>query len=320
MTSDPKRHLHLVGGSPDNGRAGTLIVSERRPDVFPSEILAELYGELAPEKAEALRKQAARIRDRIRTTTAAIIAIGDDLRAVKDDLEHGQFCRWVEHACGFGLRSAQNYMAAAKFAEGKSATVAHFAPATVYKLAAKNAPAEVVNEVISRAEVGEIMPDSRVTEMIADARAEARRAKAEAKLSPAQRKRRASIAASRKQQAGERERKEEDRRRKQQRVFKFIVDRLGEAGVEELLLLVEDAEESNGWLLLTPSQLVEVTAIDPNKGAAWRQPARARLDGTDDFLDIPDCLRRSHTSPKPIETRNDPSAVISTTVGHEVPR
>src|ERR1700722_8875490 len=76
------------------------------------------YTKLAPDVAEALRKQTARIRERIKTTAGAIIEIGCDLLAVKQQLDGRWFCEWVNLECGFNIRTAQRYMQAAKFAEG----------------------------------------------------------------------------------------------------------------------------------------------------------------------------------------------------------
>ena len=114
------------------------------------------YGALSPKIAEALREHTARIRHQVKATTTAIVWIGRDLMAVKQMLGHGQFVRWVESECGFSARTAQNYLRAAEFLEGKSATVALLSPATLYRLSAKNAPPEVVDAVINRAADGEI--------------------------------------------------------------------------------------------------------------------------------------------------------------------
>lgn len=139
------------------------------------------YTALPATTATALRKQAAKIKERVRATTAGIIEIGRDLIAVKQTLEHGQFSQWVEAECGFTARSAQNYMRAAEFAEGKYETVAVLPPAVVYKLSAKKAPIEVVKQVIQRAAAGVAIVDRDVDAALIGARREKRAAQEEAR-------------------------------------------------------------------------------------------------------------------------------------------
>jgi hypothetical protein len=127
------------------------------------------YDAVSPDIANALRQQAARIREQVRSTTTAIIGIGRDLIAAKQHLAHGQFCQWVADECGFNIRTAANYMRAAIFAEDKMETVSILPPATLYKLASKSAPPEVVKEVISRAEAGTVTPDCEVKAMLDEA-------------------------------------------------------------------------------------------------------------------------------------------------------
>jgi hypothetical protein len=128
------------------------------------------YDHLPPELAKAAREAADRIRARVRTATAAIIQVGGDLIAVKRQLDHGEFTKWVEIECGFGLRTAQNYMRVAAFATGKSETVSLLRPATVYRLAAPGTPPEVVAAVIESLQAGRRLTDNEITVMLDQAR------------------------------------------------------------------------------------------------------------------------------------------------------
>jgi hypothetical protein len=132
------------------------------------------YGEVAPDIATALRAQASRIRDMVTVTTSAVIQIGNDLIAVKLALESGKFRRWIESECGFSVRTAENYMGAARLAEGRNATVAFLQPATVYRLAAKSAPVEIVNAVLQRVGQGETVSDRDITAALDLARVQRR--------------------------------------------------------------------------------------------------------------------------------------------------
>ena len=70
-------------------------------------------------------------------------------------------------------------MSIARFVDmqNKSATVALFAPATAYRLVAKNTPADVRDEVLGRAEAGEVLADGTVCDMIRKAVDERKAAK-----------------------------------------------------------------------------------------------------------------------------------------------
>ena len=104
-----------------------------------------------------------------RTLTATVIELGRELIDVKARLPHGQFGPWVEAECGFTIRTAENYIKAAKFVVGKNETaVSHLAPAVVYQLAAKSAPAALVDRVAK----GEVVTDGEVKAELAKAKRE----------------------------------------------------------------------------------------------------------------------------------------------------
>jgi hypothetical protein len=136
------------------------------------------YDTLDATVATSLREQAAKIRAQSRSITSAIIEIGRDLLAVKQNLSHGRFCSWVKTECGFTTRTAANYMRAAAFAEGKLETVSNLAPAVLYKLATKSTPGEIVTQVMARAKSGETVSDGAVGKMLAEALSVQRRAAA----------------------------------------------------------------------------------------------------------------------------------------------
>jgi hypothetical protein len=132
------------------------------------------YEHLAPDIAEGLRTDAARLRHLITKTTAAMIEIGRDLISIKARLEHGQFADWVVREIGIGIRTAQGYMAISKLAEGKNEIISLLPPSTVRMLAARSAPPEVVEQVIARAGTGDIVPDTVVKDLISEKRADLR--------------------------------------------------------------------------------------------------------------------------------------------------
>ena len=94
------------------------------------------------------------IRKEIQSTVEGVCTIGANLRRAKKILGHGQFVHWVESECRFSLRSAENYIRASVFASERFAIVACLSPTILYLLSAKNAPPEVVSEVLARAANG----------------------------------------------------------------------------------------------------------------------------------------------------------------------
>jgi hypothetical protein len=147
------------------------------------------YGALPAQDADQLRERAALIRANVRNTTAAVIEIGRDLLDAKERLDQGRFCQWIEAECGFGIRSAQNYMRAAELADERGATVALLPPAAIYRLAAKTTPAAAVQAVISRVEAGEVLSNTVVKEMIDAGKPEQRPAKRDKKRHEGERSR-----------------------------------------------------------------------------------------------------------------------------------
>jgi hypothetical protein len=197
------------------------------------------YGTVPPNVAAALRAQAARIRDAAKVTTSAVIQIGNDLIAVKQALEHGNFRNWIEAECGFSARSAENYIRAAEFAEGKNETVAFLSPATVYKLAAKSTPTEIVNAVLQRAERGDLVSDRDVAAALDLVRAQ---------------RRQVAVAAKRRPPSKRTQAKWEQRRRAQQDMDDMAAQQRREAiaGLIEVIglntaRLVVDVLEGNVW-------------------------------------------------------------------------
>ena len=134
------------------------------------------YSVVDADTAASLRSQASRIRTRIGKATQDLIDIGRDLLAAKRNLiDHGAFIEWVESEVGIVRRTAQAYMALAKFADDNGAAIALLPPTTAHRLAAKSAPPEIVSEVVSKALSGEVLPDRAVAEMISAAKSQKER-------------------------------------------------------------------------------------------------------------------------------------------------
>jgi hypothetical protein len=127
------------------------------------------YTSVPDDLATKLRNQAARIKEKTKATVSAIIEVGRDLRAAKQNLAHGQFCCWVQAECGFTLRTAQKYMQSAELAD-KNELSSHLSPSVLYLISAKSAPTEVVAEVMSRVESGKVVSNAVVKAMLTEAK------------------------------------------------------------------------------------------------------------------------------------------------------
>ena len=151
----------ISGGTSVSTATVAVVCTTGRP--VPMSVVENFdYLVLPPDTAEQLRKQAARIRGNI---TVSVIEIGRELLKAKELLDHGQFIAWVESEVGIMARSAQRYIGAAELCN-KNDTVSLLPPTTIYLLAAKSTPKEVVNEVIAKAAAGEILPRHVVSEKI----------------------------------------------------------------------------------------------------------------------------------------------------------
>ena len=134
------------------------------------------YSAFDADTASNLRAQANRIRKRIGKATQDLIDIGRDLLSAKKNLiDHGAFIKWVESEVGIVSRTAQAYMALAKFADDNGAAIALLPPTTAHRLAAKSAPREIVSKVVAKALTGEVLPDRAVAEMILAAKSQKER-------------------------------------------------------------------------------------------------------------------------------------------------
>jgi len=130
------------------------------------------YSPLEPEMAKEVRETAARIREKVKKTVQDIIEVGNDLRAVKDSLPHGQFNAWLKAEFGWGERMAQNFMSVADRFGAKTEIIADLTiqPTAAYLLAAPSVPDEARQAAFERAEAGEKITTSVAREIVAETR------------------------------------------------------------------------------------------------------------------------------------------------------
>ncbi len=115
------------------------------------------YAALDADTARQVRVRDQRIRQRVRQTLEVLIAIGNDLIAVKQVLPHGCFLSWLRTEVGWAERTARNFMIVAQRFGAKSAIIADLTidPTAAYLLARPSVPEEAVTAAVRRAEKGE---------------------------------------------------------------------------------------------------------------------------------------------------------------------
>lgn len=132
-------------------------------------------------RTAALAAIADRIRQRVKSATTDIIAIGKDLIGAKAQLPHGAFLPWLDAEFGWTDRTARNYIRAADLAGSKSETISVLPPSTVYLLAAPSTPEKIRTDIIQEIETGKPVDHRNVETRIR----EARRSERNTKKSPA---------------------------------------------------------------------------------------------------------------------------------------
>jgi len=130
------------------------------------------YTPLEGKVAERVRSAADRIRQKVLKTLDTLVEIGDDLRAVKDDLPHGEFGKWLKAEFGWSERLAQNFMSVALRFGPKSAIISDLpiAPTAAYLLAAPSVPDEARVTALERAECGQPISVAVAKEIVAEAK------------------------------------------------------------------------------------------------------------------------------------------------------
>ncbi len=139
------------------------------------------YGTVSTDTARVLQDAADGVRQVLQQS---IPEIGRHLLAAKEALPHGRFVAWATVELQMKARTAQNYMRAAAFLDGKSETLSQLPPTIVYALAAPDAPSAVVQDVVTAAEAGTPLPASTIKSRLELAAVEAGQIKALAQRHP----------------------------------------------------------------------------------------------------------------------------------------
>lgn len=116
------------------------------------------YNTLEESKRSFIQEKTKAIKIHIKRTAKDIIAVGQDLLAVKQELEHGQFKAWLQLEFDMSYDTAINFMQVARrfggTAEVKNGKFPLLPPSVLYYLASPKMPEQVVCDVLS----GNIQP------------------------------------------------------------------------------------------------------------------------------------------------------------------
>lgn len=177
----------------------------------------------------------------------SIVEIGRALLTAKARLPHGHFGRWLVAEFHWTDRTARNFMMATERFDGKTEIISELQPTTIYLLAAPSTPISVCDEVVSRREAGEHLPDRTIKMMVVEAK-RTKTAKDHRRLT------REAREARRGRSEGQRQALEDDLQRQRQRdaalarAATIICEGIGDA-LPELLKLFEESGPGGLWRL-----------------------------------------------------------------------
>jgi Protein of unknown function (DUF3102) len=118
--------------------------------------------------ATELEQSARRIKMLRHAATEHAVEIGRELLRVKESLPHGSFAKWVEKACEFKIRTAQDLMKLAREADSNTKLVALMVPSTLRLYLSKTTPPAVRNSILKRLENGDRISRSKLQSELVD--------------------------------------------------------------------------------------------------------------------------------------------------------
>lgn len=133
-------------------------MASQRTELATAEVQRDLfdYGNIPAADLKRCESAIEKITKHQRNMAGGIIAIGNELIAVKERLDHGQFGQWIEHYLGWSHKTCCNYMnVASVFGKIENFSILTIDTTALHLLSSDNCPDEVRDEFIERAEKGE---------------------------------------------------------------------------------------------------------------------------------------------------------------------
>lgn len=139
--------------------------------VIENEQYAFDYAALQPAVALEVKAATQRIVVRMETMMEHAVAIGRDLISVKEILPHGQFGEWLETEFPLSAITAQRWMKAARYVEGKNFPGKYLdglGIKMIEELLSAKTPLEVREEIEKMIEAGEVVTKATVAKLTAE--------------------------------------------------------------------------------------------------------------------------------------------------------
>jgi hypothetical protein len=146
-----------------------------KPTVVQGELVlreAFDYDSLNTGTVRQIQTAAQRIRHMMKRTLEDLIAVGNDLLAVKETLPHGKFGPWLRVEFGWTERTARNFMTVAQRFGPRTEIISELRiePTAAYLLASPSAPPEASTAALQRAQRGERITTSVAKEILSSFR------------------------------------------------------------------------------------------------------------------------------------------------------
>ncbi|NHC38032.1 DUF3102 domain-containing protein [Scytonema millei] len=141
--------------------ASTQLSSELQEFSSTSDMVTFNYAELDSETRAAIQQNTSEIKSLMRRTSQDIIHIGQKLRAVKQQLEHGRFRKWLKAEFDWSVSASTKFIQVSEQFKCVNFTHLNIANSALYLLAAPSTPEVARQEALRRASSGETITYSK---------------------------------------------------------------------------------------------------------------------------------------------------------------
>ena len=124
------------------------------------------YTMLEPEIRIVVQRRTSEIKSLMRRTASDTIEIGQKLIEVKEELEHGEFGKWLKAEFSWGLTTAWKLMKVAETFKSSHCEDLDITPSALYILTGTSIPGEARNEALERARAGETITFTKADALI----------------------------------------------------------------------------------------------------------------------------------------------------------
>ena len=141
--------------------ASTQLTSQLQEPSFTTDVVTFDYTELDRETRDTIQQNTTEIKSLMRRTSQDIIHIGQKLRAVKQQLEHGRFRKWLKAEFDWSVSASTKFIQVSEQFKCVNFTHLNIANSALYLLAAPSTPEAARQEALRRASLGETITYSK---------------------------------------------------------------------------------------------------------------------------------------------------------------